>query len=178
MLNEIPVFGTNSEPAERYERSRRVLTNPITEGSKMAKANRICSIADCGKPTYARDVCKNHYRRVRKYGDALGGPRTAYRVAQTYFYDVVIPYPGDECLFWPFARSANGYGSLHWHGREEGTHRLACMFAHGPAPEGRNYAAHSCGNGHLGCVNPRHLRWATQKENMLDKIAARTIRKT
>jgi hypothetical protein len=31
-------------------------------------------------------------------------------------------------------------------------------------------AAHSCGNGHLGCVNPRHLRWATAKENAHDEL--------
>jgi hypothetical protein len=30
-------------------------------------------------------------------------------------------------------------------------------------------AAHSCGNGHLGCVNPHHLRWVTPKENAADR---------
>ena len=44
-----------------------------------------------------------------------------------------------------------------------------CELAHGEAPP-RYEAAHSCGRGHLGCVNPRHLRWATSKENKADMI--------
>jgi hypothetical protein len=28
---------------------------------------------------------------------------------------------------------------------------------------------HSCGNGHLGCINPHHLRWGSHPENMSDK---------
>jgi hypothetical protein len=33
-----------------------------------------------------------------------------------------------------------------------------------------NEAAHSCGNGHLGCVTKRHLSWKTRSGNMLDMI--------
>jgi hypothetical protein len=50
-------------------------------------------------------------------------------------------------------------------------HRLVCKAAHGPPPEGKPETAHSCGKGHLGCINPNHLRWASPKENNADKIA-------
>lgn len=30
--------------------------------------------------------------------------------------------------------------------------------------------AHSCGNGHTGCVNPNHLRWDTRTGNLSDKL--------
>jgi hypothetical protein len=45
----------------------------------------------------------------------------------------------------------------------------------GPSPTPRHEAAHSCGNGHLGCVSPRHLSWKTHKENMADKVQHGTL---
>jgi hypothetical protein len=48
--------------------------------------------------------------------------------------------------------------------------RLVCELAHGAPPTAKHEAAHSCGNGHIGCVNPNHLRWATKTENEGDKL--------
>jgi hypothetical protein len=45
-----------------------------------------------------------------------------------------------------------------------------CELANGPAPSRSHHAAHECGNGHLACVNPRHLSWKTPRENQLDSI--------
>lgn len=47
--------------------------------------------------------------------------------------------------------------------------RFMCEKAHGPAPSRYHEAAHSCRGGSAGCLNPLHLRWATPRENMLDK---------
>jgi hypothetical protein len=44
-----------------------------------------------------------------------------------------------------------------------------CILAHGDPLSGGLEAAHNCGNGHLGCCNPKHLRWATHLENEGDK---------
>jgi hypothetical protein len=43
-----------------------------------------------------------------------------------------------------------------------------CQLVHGDPPTPAHQAAHSCGSGHLGCVNPKHLSWKTQSENQLD----------
>ena len=43
------------------------------------------------------------------------------------------------------------------------------ILAHGEPPTPSYEAAHTCGKGHLGCTNPRHLRWATRSENHMDK---------
>jgi hypothetical protein len=75
----------------------------------------------------------------------------------------------DECEEWPFYRDASGYGRVTIEGRMHFVHRLICARAHGAPPSQKHQAAHSCGNGHLGCVNPRHLRWATAKENVADR---------
>ena len=84
-----------------------------------------------------------------------------------YLNEVVIPHRADECLFWPFNRVAFGYGRISIDGKQRYVHRIVCAATHGPSAL---HAAHSCGNGHLGCVNPSHLRWATLSENNHDKI--------
>jgi hypothetical protein len=57
-------------------------------------------------------------------------------------------------------------------------HRVMCEIAHGPKPAPGFVAAHTCGKGREGCVNPRHLRWASQKENMADKLLHGTSNRT
>ena len=40
----------------------------------------------------------------------------------------------------------------------------------GPRRRRAHQAAHSCGHGDEGCVNPSHLRWATPQENSDDMV--------
>ncbi len=77
-------------------------------------------------------------------------------------------HSGDECLIWPFSRFNHGYASVRHDGKNALAHRVMCREVNGPAPEGKPNALHSCGNGHLGCVNPKHLRWGNQKDNRAD----------
>lgn len=91
-----------------------------------------------------------------------------------------LNYPHDAwCLVWPFCRDPYvGRGMVDK--RIAGTrwaHRVMCEMVHGPAPEGRPHAAHRCGNGHLGCVNPKHLFWATVTENQLQRYADGRVNK-
>lgn len=51
-----------------------------------------------------------------------------------------------------------------------------CILAHGEPPSPEHVAAHSCGQGHEGCVNPGHLRWATVAENIADTLKHGTRR--
>ncbi len=137
---------------------------------------RICSIEDCDKPTKTprSDVCGMHYTRIRKHGD----PHTVLKTkggARRFFIDVVLPYRGDGCLFWPHSRSAQGYGFLGWNGKVRYVPRIACEIVHGPPPTSKHEAAHNCGNGHLGCCAPMHLRWATKSENQQDRKLHGTV---
>lgn len=87
-------------------------------------------------------------------------------------------FQGDECLSWPFARiRQRGYGILGHEGKHHYAHRLMCEMVNGPAPDDRPQASHSCGNGHLGCVNPRHLSWKSNAENQLDRRVHGTFKK-
>jgi hypothetical protein len=80
-------------------------------------------------------------------------------------------FKGDECLRWPFGISLRGYGNFFSaNGEIYSPHRYMCELAHGKPPTPKHDAAHNCGKGHLGCVNPRHLEWKTSKENAADKL--------
>src|SRR5687768_13005961 len=98
-----------------------------------------CSIRDCNRPPKSQDVCSSHYMRQRRYGDPLEGG-TDKGEAQRYYREVVLPYEGNECLFWPFSRRQNGYAQLN----QRSVHRMVCEEKHGPPPTPRHQAAHSC----------------------------------
>jgi len=79
-------------------------------------------------------------------------------------------YAGDDCLIWPLHRNKfTGYGAFGYLGKIYYAHRYMCELAHGPAPGPDFHAAHSCGRGHEGCCNPRHLSWQTISENQKDR---------
>ena len=80
-------------------------------------------------------------------------------------------HQSDDCLLWPFSKNTQGYGQLGYRGQYLRAHRLMCEFINGPPPAPDYHAAHTCGNGHMGCVNPRHLQWKTALENRLDANA-------
>lgn len=80
-----------------------------------------------------------------------------------------VAHQGDECLIWPFYRMpVKGYGTLGYCGKVWKAHRLMCVLAKGEPPSPEHQAAHSCGRGDDGCVNPRHLSWKTALGNRLD----------
>src|SRR5262249_48826829 len=86
-----------------------------------------------------------------------------------------LGYQGDDCLSWPHGRDSRGYGICRVDGVLSKASRHMCILTYGPPPFEGAHAAHSCGNGHLGCFNPRHLRWATCIENSRDKYAHGTM---
>lgn len=136
---------------------------------------KTCTITGCAKPFLARGMCRMHYERWRRHGDAqAGGTPKGPRVVnspQRFFLDVVLPHGTDECLIWPFARYQNGHAQIRWKGKLERVSRLACATEWGPPPFPGADAAHSCGKGHEGCVARKHLRWASRLENVHDKVA-------
>lgn len=132
---------------------------------------RLCSVAECGKKHYGLGLCHKHYKRAykkRHRSEKQNGPG---RHAAIFLSEVVIPYTGDNCLIWPYARSSNGYSNIGIDGRNFRVHRLACEAVNGPPPSDRHEAAHLCGRGDKGCVNPRHLEWKTHSANECDKVA-------
>lgn len=66
------------------------------------------------------------------------------------------------CWLWTAATNAEGYGRYSDKGHLFSTHRFAYSVLVGPIPAGI-VIDHTCFN--AGCVNPRHLRAVTSKQN-------------
>jgi hypothetical protein len=96
------------------------------------------------------------------------------RRAESETYNWILAhrdYPHENwCLMWPFFRDKHGRGVIHQDG-EHYAHRLMCKLVKGEPPTPEHGTAHSCGAGHLGCINPHHLSWKTQAENLGDCAA-------
>ena len=130
-------------------------------------AERICTIDGCGRRRKSSQYCQPHYSRFKRYGSPLAGPTSPG--AHAKFLDEAMSFTGDDCLYWPFGGADNGYAQMAYKGHKRTCGRIICERLYGPAPSPVHQAAHSCGNGHLGCVSPKHVRWATPKENAADK---------
>lgn len=135
---------------------------------------RICSIPDCGKPIAARGWCRRHYDRWRSHGDPLAGGTIQGKPLQFLAKVLSSKALGTDCIHWPYALTEKGYGTVTVKGRTVRVHRYVCLLTHGAAPTSKHEAAHACGV--RNCINPRHLRWATHHENILDKALHGTDR--
>lgn len=155
-----------------------------------------CSVLECVRPALVRGWCNAHYRRWKTYGDPLGSkprhrrpacsveecnrPNEAHGLCKTHLarvgrtgtvepyvpvserFDLFVHKLGpDECWEWLGPRNNDGYGRIGL----LYAHRVACEREYGqPGPE--QVAMHSCDN--PPCVNPAHLSWGTQSQNVRD----------
>lgn len=73
----------------------------------------------------------------------------------------------DQCLFFP--GSHPGFPQkVRYNCRDMAASRAMCIMAHGLPEDETVFALHSCGHGHLSCVNPKHLRWGNAGNNYRD----------
>lgn len=130
-----------------------------------------CYYEGCDRPHYARGSCKKHYFRIQRgqvdTGVRLRRPNGEH---QDFLLNTVVPYQGDDCLLWPYSKYRDGRATIYLNGKMQIASRIVCQEAHGNPPTDKHQAAHLCGNGHLACVNPRHLAWKTMTENHADKL--------
>ena len=131
----------------------------------------VCEIDGCFKGSKKRGWCDPHYKKWWRHGDPLHDSGIAESGALPRFCQEAASHNDRiACLIWPYGMDRHGYGLVHIGVKNRNAHRVVCELAHGEPPTKKHVAAHNCGKGHEGCVNPHHLRWATREENAQDQV--------
>ncbi len=131
-----------------------------------------CAFPGCDNPKSqkaALGLCNSHYWQHHKGRELT--PLSYRRNRCVPWIEEHTTYDGDDCLIWPFQRAQeSGVAMVKFKGKQGPATRVMCEMAHGKPPTPQHEAAHSCGKGHLGCISPKHLRWATHTENLADQL--------
>ena len=137
-----------------------------------SKKSAICKVEKCDRLSHAHGYCAAHAARYRRQGTPQ--PDVAIGTGQgepgRWLRDLISGSKTDSCIIWPFSRSVYGYANYWLDGKSIHAHRVVLTLYRGEAPTPKHQCAHICGKGHLGCVNPSHLRWATHQENQVDRL--------
>lgn len=104
-----------------------------------------------------KGYCNMHYKRIRNYG-SLEDPTPT--LAERFWPKV---QKTGSCWLWIGCKNNKGYGTTRVDGKTVYAHRASYEMAHGPIPAGM-LIDHKCHT--PACVNPAHLRPATDKQNM------------
>ena len=130
---------------------------------------KVCSVPDCQRPFKCKSLCAMHYDRFKRTGTT---DRIKTENGEPFRFAVnSMSIDTDECILWPYATSGAGYAIMYTdEGERIYAHVFICKEEYGPRPSEEHQVAHSCGKGFNGCINKKHLRWATVVENHADKI--------
>ncbi|WP_416381744.1 HNH endonuclease [Mycobacteroides abscessus] len=86
-------------------------------------------------------------------------------------YEVNVNQRGeDECWLWSGYTNSSGYGQIQLDRKKILAHRVSYTISHGPIPDGY-HVDHICMV--KLCVNPKHLRLASPKQNMEHRLPYR-----
>lgn len=123
---------------------------------------KLCSVDECGRKHKGHGLCDLHLLRKRK-GIPLDRPlRSQFSNPIEAFEFRSMPVSETGCVIWLGSISDRGYGKMYSNGKYVYAHRFAYEKAHGSLPDGLQLD-HIC---HVRCcVNPAHLRPATNKQN-------------
>lgn len=121
-----------------------------------------CSMSECPRPRMARGLCSTHYWRWQRHGD----PHILLPKWSLWDHTAIT---ADDTRCWIFQGTvvqSSGYGRGRYNNHQVLAHRLAFFLTHNRWPS--KCILHSCDN--RLCVNPKHLREGTHKDNAKDAV--------
>lgn len=121
----------------------------------------LCKFGGCDREVKSLSLCATHYHQKWR-----GVPLTPTKDKRTIGWrlDSYTDKNGPGgCWLWTAPIANVGYAQLTVNGRKVGAHRLSYIRHKGEIPKGM-FIDHECHVRH--CINPDHLRLATNSENM------------
>ena len=119
------------------------------------------AVEECPRPSRSGGYCPTHYSRWQRTGTVELPAKPTH---EQRFWSHVDK--SGECWEWTANRNKRGYGAwaIYRHPKYISImpHRYSYELVHGPIPKGMQID-HVCHN--RACVNPNHLRLATNKQN-------------
>lgn len=132
-------------------------------------SNRTCTIDNCARPHLAKGLCSLHYDRMRKGTDMNAPVEERFSTPAEAFEARTMPVTESSCVLWIGATTKQGYGKISVGGTLKLVHRYSWEQACGSIPEGM-FVDHMCHT--PACVNPDHLRLATNQQNLQNRRGA------
>lgn len=134
----------------------------------MTTNKRTCSVEGCNRSHHAHGFCHSHSKRNRVLGSPFLKYETTRRAVKGEIAEWVTNMDRNSmnCIIWPFSVTC-GYGCWKTVIRGITYHRAhrAILALNDRDPLPGEVCLHTCGNGHIGCVNPKHLQWGTVTKN-------------
>jgi hypothetical protein len=103
---------------------------------------------------------------MKRCTDMENGPESK-AILSKLFWDKLQQAKPSECWLWKGTIASNGYGKLHFNGRQLQAHRVSYYLHHGAIPE-QLLVLHRC-DVRL-CCNPAHLWTGSHRDNTRDCV--------
>lgn len=105
---------------------------------------------------YQSDALSKYMRKVRNRSET-----------KKEFVERMRSAKAAECIFVP--NSVKGHvAKVVFCGKTISAARYMALMTHGTPKHEDAVARHSCGNGHLSCINPAHIEWGSEADNIAD----------
>lgn len=138
---------------------------------------RKCEFEGCERKHHSKGLCRPHYLQHRR-GKPLTPNRTTPRLKEMTSKKALkvkiiqASRSEGECWIWPNKPDKDGYGFMHYYGKQRRAHRLVYELLVGDIPEGLLLDHINCTR---RCVNPEHLRPVSRKQNA-ENLQGATVR--